>query len=281
MSNICVCIEGQLRGSEKCGENIKKYLIDYLKADLYFYLQNYELYNESDLKYYGEYKEKIVYDNPNPNFENIFDNLAEKFGYDKNIWRDTFTQLKERDQNFSLGYEKPGTCIRRMYNRYLIYEYFKDKNYDWYIISRSDFYFVDNFYDISNFNKNNLYVAELGDWGGINNNLIIFNKINFEKILTYIKTFLSGQFLNIVNNKIKIRSLRKFMKIINEEKFFMFNMEIANIQISKLQLLWYISGDEITNYTSWYPFKKSEIGDIYKYDYDYFYCQNYLQHIAV
>ncbi len=45
MTNICVCIEGQVRGAKRCAPTIRKHLIDKYKADLFFVIQNYEQIN--------------------------------------------------------------------------------------------------------------------------------------------------------------------------------------------------------------------------------------------
>ncbi|MEY4571480.1 MAG: hypothetical protein RLZ10_691, partial [Bacteroidota bacterium] len=75
MNKVCVCIEGQLRGAAHCGPTIKKYLIDKFNADLYFVVQNYEKHNSDNFKYYGKSVKQIVYDNPLPNFTQVFDKL--------------------------------------------------------------------------------------------------------------------------------------------------------------------------------------------------------------
>ncbi len=255
----CVCIEGQLRGSKRCGPTMKKHLIDYLNADLYFYIQNYEKHNDENMNYYGESKIKNVYDNPS-DFTETFDKICDEFGYDKNNWRNFFEQIT--DENYKLGFNKPGTCIRRMYNRYLIYNMLKDTDYDWYILTRSDLYFLDNFHDVSKFDSDSLHVYEKLGWNGLNNNFIVFHKNNFKKILTYLHNFLNNTLLNYIKNSNNLRRL-------NEERFFFYSMNAINIKVNTFKNMYYISGDDEREYTTWARIIKESNGDIHKYD-DYF-----------
>lgn len=259
--SICVCIEGQLRGSKNCGPTIKKYLVEKNNADLYFCLQNYEKHNDDNLKYYGLYKQYKIYNNPIPDFSNTFDDLCSKFNYEKK-WISNFEKIL--NYNWKLGYDRPGTCIRRMYNRYLIYEMLKDKQYDWFVLLRSDLFFINDFYDISAFDTSKLYCYEKGGWGGVNNNLIVFHKNIFEKVLTYIKNFLNLSFLNFLNDNLDLNNV-----YLNEEVFFMYNMKLNQIDFSFIPTVWFISGDEGDVNTWDFPLRKDVNGYFYKYDYDY------------
>jgi hypothetical protein len=266
---VCVCIEGQIRGAKRCGPTIQKYLIDRLNADLYIIAQKYEKHDDQKLKCYGNAKKIILYDNPIPSFEKTFDDLCETFNYDKSIWRETFSQIPN-EENYKLGFDKPGTCIRRMYNRYLIYNELKNCDYDWFIILRSDLYFVDDFYDVSQLKIDCLNIHENGGWGGYNNNLIAFSKYSFENVLNYIQSFLNGKMLHYYLNINNI-----IFYTLNEEKFFALNMMANDVEINYIKNMWYISADETDEYTTWASIKQIN-GDYYKYDYDYFEAQDYI-----
>ena len=266
MNKCCVCIEGQLRGSNNCGSTIKKYLIEKLNADLYFIIQNFEKYNEENTKHYGLSK-IIVYENP-LNFANIFDELCDKYNFDKFKWRETFKKV--HNSNYKLGYDRPGTCIRRMYNRYLIYNELKDSDYEWFVISRSDYYFVDYFYDLNELKKDCLNLCDSCSWGGLNNNIIIFHKNLFEKVLTYIKIFLKGDFLDYYLNNCN-------NSCINEENFFMINMIINDVKINFIKNKWFISADNLNEITTWEKIKKSDNNHYYKYKSEYDDCMYYLK----
>lgn len=281
MKNTCVCIEGQLRGSERCGPTIKKHLVEKLNADLYFVLQNYHEHEDKNVYFYGDPKKVVLYENPDPTplpipgapvtskpgtFEEIFDSLCDSFNYDNLLWRKTFEEVK--NLNYTFGYYCPGTCIRRMYNRYLIYKELKNIKYDWYVILRSDLYFVDDF--VIDQIKPTLNLYQKGGHNGLNNNLIVFNKENFEKVLTYIKNFLNGSFLNYY----KRHHSNLFL---NEELFFGVNMNLQNIEPNFIETRWYISANSQQDYTTWAGVHKSIDGDLYKYDYDYNDCMIYLK----
>lgn len=263
---ICVCIEGQLRGAKTCGPTIKKHLIDKLDADLYFCLQNYTNYNKLGLNYYGDYIDYNLYDNPEPDFSLIFNNLCETYNLPKDTWKANFHFIK--DENWTLGFHRPGTCIRRMYNRMLIYEMLKNKPYEWYILLRSDLFFVDDFFDINFFDPKFLYYCEKGGWGGINNNLIVFHKDLFKKILLYITNFLDMKLLMFYQSQ-------QFFTPLNEEKFFMLNMLINKVAVKNMPLKWFISADE-GDISTWASIQKDSDGRLFKYDYDHDECIKYL-----
>lgn len=265
-SNICVCIEGQLRGSKTCGPTIKKHLIDKLDADLYFCLQNYSNHNQLGLKDYGSCIEYHIYDNPEPDFSLIFNNLCESYNLPKDTWKANFHFIK--DENWTLGYNRPGTCIRRMYNRMLIYEMLKHKSYEWYILSRSDLFFIDDFFDISFFDPNFLHYCERGGWGGINNNLLVFHRDLFDKVLLYITNFFDMKLLMCYKSQ-------QIFTAINEEKFFMLNMLINSVPIKHIPLRWFISADE-GDISTWADIRKDSEGRLYKYDYDHDACIDYI-----
>lgn len=273
---VCVVVEGQLRAPITSGPTFKKYLVDELNADLYFYLQNFNDHKDENLNYYGGHKESVVYSNPIPNFETIFNNLCEKYNYDKKNWDTFFKRVK--DDNYKLGYQKPGTCIRRMYNRYLIYEYLKDKEYDWFIISRSDMCFVEPLVTMSKLQQmvhDKLYVYKEGSYNGVNNNLIVFHKNIFNEICNYIHLFLSGKLLNFILN---ISRNRPFG--LNEEKFFYNCLRAQNIQIDYLPIKSYICGDSVNEVTTWARIRVDpKLKKIYKYTYDYTVCLKYLNKI--
>lgn len=264
MSKICVCIEGQLRGAETCGPTIRKHLIEKLNADLYFFIQKYSEYKHDDLKYYGVIKKYVIYDNPIPNFSNHFDQLCNFYKIDNSIWRKTFEIMK--NENYKLGFDKPGTCIRRMFNRYVIYNDFKHLDYEWYIIMRSDLFFLDDF-NIDELNEDCLNISQNCNFRGYNNNLIVFHKKNIDKILNYIINFLNGELLNKYLHQYNNQD-------INEETFFKMSMDVADVKINYLKNTWFISANSVNDTNTWNTeIKKSELGHIYKYD-DYIHAIN-------
>jgi hypothetical protein len=265
---VCVIVEGQLRGSENCGPTIKKYLVDFLDADLYFYVQNYEYHEDKNFDFYGDSIEKIVYDNPSPDFEDTFNKLCLSKKIDQNKWKENFHFFKS--ENYKLGYssEKPGTCIRRMYNRHLIYEKFKDSHYEWFVILRSDMYFYKNFPNVSEFSSENLYTYKLGKHEGINNNLIVLNKTKMKEILNYIDLFLDG---SLITYSMK----NKTRRYLNEERFFQLTLKTSNTYNVDLDdISCFISGNLNDTFTTWEDLKRAE-NYVFKYEYDFTqFCEN-------
>ena len=220
MSRVCVCIEGQLRGSTRCGPTIRKYLVEALNADLVLYIQRHDKVDIDSvrLQQYGIPKKVVLYDNPD-NFDNVFDSLCDTYEYNNTMWRNTFNTVP--DDNYKLGYNNTGTCIRRMYNRYLIYEeIIKNSEYEWLILLRSDLFFVD-YFDMDELNDSCINMTNVSCWkSGYNNNFIAIPKSLFRPTLTYILQFLNGNFME---HYMKQPSNR--MVTINEELFFKINMD--------------------------------------------------------
>ena len=260
---VCVIVEGQLRAARTAGPTIKKYLVEELDADLYFYLHNDEL-----MSFYGEYKDSIIYDNPKPDFGNIFKEFCITKGYSIKNWH-IFKQ-RIHNLNYLLGYSVPGTCIRRMYNRHLIYNRLCDSDYDWFIITRSDMCFVDSLVteeQLEKLDTNKIHVYEKGSYEGLNNNLILFHKNIFEKVCNYIDNLLSGNLYKYIVGKPRYYKL-------NEEKFFHVNILYNNVDVNFIPIKSYICGDSMKEKTTWGRFKIDKANNIiHKYNYDYDECK--------
>jgi len=229
MSKVCVCIEGQLKKTKDCGPGIKTHLIDKLNADLFVCVQQYIEHNNEYILDIGTCNKYIIYDNPIPNFATYFDQLCDFFNLDKSLWRKTFETLL--DGNYKLGFDKPGTCIRRMFNRYVLFNELKNSDYEWFIITRSDLLFVNDF-DLSELKDDCLNISLVDDL--YDNDLIAFHKSNLEKILNYIIHFLNGSVLE------KYKSSYNNQKI-DEQTFFKMNMEISNVNVHFIKKLWNLS----------------------------------------
>lgn len=268
MSKICVCIEGQLRGAKRCGPTIKKYLIDRYNADLFFCIQNYVEHDSSNIELYGKNKGVFLYDNPEPSFKHIFNKVCKEYAIDPK-WEQTFDQVPSR--NYTLGYATNGTCMRRMYNRFLFYNIIRHYDYDWFVVTRSDYYMVMDFHDVTKFDKSAVHCFPLCSWGGENNNLIVFHKSQLKPVMTYIFNLLNGSFLE------KYLSIpNRSSLIMNEEKFFQLNMNINNVLIRHMENICYMSADRVDGYTTYGAIKQAPNGDIYKYD-DYHHTMKLLQ----
>lgn len=223
MSKVCVCIEGQLMKSEDCATSMKKHLIDKLNADLLVCVQNYIGHDNKNILNYG--LKYFTYDNPIPNFTIYFDQLCDYNNLDKSLWRKTLETL---DGDYKLGFDKPGICIRKMFNRYILFSELKNLDHEWFIVTRSDLLFVNDF-DLSELKDDCLNIALVDNL--YDNDLIAFHKSNLEKILNYIIHFLNGSVLE------KYKSSYNNQKI-NEQTFFKMNMEISNVNVHFIKKLW-------------------------------------------
>ena len=228
MSKVCVCIEGQLMKSEDCGTSMKKHLIDKLNADLFIIVQNYIGHNDENIFNYGSFKKYFTYNNPIPNFTVYFDQLCDYNNLDKSLWRNTLETL---DGDYKLGFDKPGICVRKMFNRYVYFSELKNLDYEWFILTRSDLLFVNDF-DISGLKDDCLNIALV--YNLYDNDLIAFHKSNLDKILNYIIHFLNGNVLE------KYKSSYNHQKI-DEQTFFKMNMEISNVDVHFIEKVWNLS----------------------------------------
>lgn len=262
MSRFCVIIEGQLRGSQRCGPNMRQHLINPLGADLIIYAQHTPEYDAAECA--GRYGPAVyyrAYENPTPDFSDIFDAMRAEYGYDFN-WRDTFKMIKS--SNYHLGFKQPGTCIRRMYNRHLIHQLLQSigADYDWYIVTRSDMYFVSDFPIDQCTDPNLLYSANGGRWWGINNNLLVFGAPLRKAALNYITLFLDGSIARLGNQGNKPFGM-------GEEMFFSRAMGLQNVHQADIRHNWFISADSLDEITTWKnplnAIKQHPSGLLYKY----------------
>ncbi|MBN2535143.1 MAG: alpha-1,2-fucosyltransferase [Spirochaetales bacterium] len=216
-------------------------MIDALNADLIIYAQNTPRINSRKAaKRYGPHIGCMFYDNPEPSFEKIFDDLRRERSINFD-WRENFNRIK--DLNFSLGFSRPGTCIRRMYNRHLLKKYLEDeilprRDYDYFIVTRSDIWFFEDFpfYEITS--PDTLYSSATQSANGINNNVIVFGKNLLNPVLNYISLFLDG-------------SMAQPGGALNEEMFFLRAMQLQNVSNTPVNNTWFISADSLEEYTTW------------------------------
>ena len=243
MNRFCVIIEGNLRGSRCCGPNMRRHLIDPLGADLIIHAQHAPEYDtDRCARRFGPAKDYRAYQNPIPDFSQIFDALRAELQCDFD-WRDTFKLI--RSSNIHLGFDGPGTCIRRMYNRHRIYRQLQGADYDQYILTRSDMYFLKDFPIDQCPDPGLLYTANGGRYGGINNNLVVFGKPLFEKVLNYITLFLDGAIARLGNQNIQSPYG------CGEEEFFARAMALQNVQQADVRHTWFISADSPNEVSTW------------------------------
>ena len=257
MSGTCVIIEGQLRGSRRCGPTIRRHVVEALNADLVIYAQHTPEYDTAECaRHYGPAAYFHAYENPTPDFSDIFDALRAELQCDFD-WRDTFKQI--RSYNYHLGFDRPGTCIRRMYNRHLLYRHLQNADYDRYILMRSDLYFLADFPIAACPDPNTLYGADVMRWRGINNNLLVFGAPLREKVLNYITLFLDGSIARLGHSPTPLG--------MNEEEFFHRAMTLQSVNSATFKHNWFISADSLDELITWKSdtVRQHPNGQLYKY----------------
>jgi hypothetical protein len=230
-----ICIFGQSRAINTIRDNFYKNFADVLDADIFICVQN----NKNIHKLDKRIKELVIYDNP----ENIKDKYL-NHKLDNN--NDNDTTLYKNDNH-----------LRVYYNLYLINEKFGkvlEQNYDYVIVSRSDYLHLVPYPDVitlSNIN-NVVWIYDGHDWGGINNTCICIPS-------AYIREYLTCRyrFLNDMNS---INSIRVGL---NEEAFLKYIFIKNNWKVGKIELNAVLTADDHTELTTWAPIKYSEPHKVY------------------
>jgi hypothetical protein len=217
-----VCIYGQLRASSTVLENLNKFLIKELKADLFLLVQ----YTKTDIDDYihlFDTENKIIYDPPDviKTFIN-YDSLEKK----NNYLKDPYLQL--------------------YYNWHKINETFGDifeNNYEYIILTRSDYLHLLPFPNILNIcNNNDIFWCYDGhEWGGINSTLICVPS-------KHIKNYLSS-FYNYLQDPINTSYLNKYD--LNVERFLKIVFNKFKWKIGKLELNAFITAKNLNEITTW------------------------------
>jgi hypothetical protein len=233
-----ICIWGQLRGINTINsfyENLSKPL----NADIFVVVQKTNTDIDKNIDLYNTDK-KITYDNP--------DNIKDKYNlFEFNVGI---------DGNFA-----DDRHLKVLYNLFKIYQIYGDtfeKNYEYIILTRSDYLHLFKFPDVSELsNTNNIFWCYDGhDYGGINNTLICIPSI-------YIKDYLFTSYnninINVENLKNKDMCIEAYFKTIFDEK----KWKIGKIENNAF--ITASSNNEIT--TSIQPLYSEKYNVYYKYDY--------------
>jgi hypothetical protein len=224
-NKYAVCIFGQLRGVDTVIENLNNFLIKPLDADLYVVAQK----TDTDIDKYinlFETDHKIIYHPPNN--ELIFTNI------------DKFTKSNEPNRNYIVN-----SHLNIYFNFCKIANIYGDifeKNYEYIIVTRSDYLHLFNFPDILNLtNKPDLFWCYDGhEYGGINNTLICVPS-------KYIKKYLFCAF-NYLQNSKNINRLNNL--ILNVEQFYKLIFDDKGWKIGKIQNNAFLTASKITDLTT-------------------------------
>jgi hypothetical protein len=217
-----VCIYGQLRAINVVLENLNKFLIEELNADLYLLVQ----YSNTSIDEYINLfntEDKIIY-HP-PDVTTIFRN---------------YNLLKKNNNYINNPY------LQLYYNWHKINETFGDifeQNYEYIILTRSDYLHLLPFPNILNYCNNNdtFWCYDGHEWGGINSTLICVSS-------KYIKQYLSS-FYKYLQNRYNVRYLNN--NDFNVERFLNLIFYKFNWKIGKIENNAFITATDLNEITTW------------------------------
>lgn len=216
-----VCMYGQLRAANTVYENLNKFLINELEADLYVLVQQ----TKTDIdKYINLFntENKLIYDPPD--VRNLFINH----------------KLLKQNDNYIID-----ACLQLYYNWNKINEIFGDifeKNYEYIILTRSDYLHICPFPNILNICSKDVFWCYDGhEWGGINSTLICVSS-------KYIKEYLSA-FYNYLQDHNNIDYLNTLT--INVEGFTKIIFDKFNWKIGKIEPNAFITATNLNEITTW------------------------------
>jgi hypothetical protein len=238
-----VCMWGQLRAINSTYKNLYLNLINPLQADLYIVAQKTNTDIDKNIELFEPSIKKILYDNP----ENIKEQYID-FDFNNEALHGNYTDDRH---------------LKIYYNFYMIYKELGDifeKNYEYIILTRSDFLHLFPYPDIKTLiNDNNIIWSYDGhEYEGINSTLLCIPS-------KHIKTLLSSNY-NYLNNKDNINILNN--RNLCQERFMGVIFKDNNWINGKIQNNSFITADTINEITTTLPPLYSETHNVlYKYEY--------------
>ena len=231
-----VCVWGELRGIKNTVDSFYTNLVRPLNADVFICCQ----------KTNSEIDENI----------NLFkENIIMKELYDKPNLNEVYYHLNElvvnnnyrNDSNLQMYYNFKK--INDMFGKIL------EDNYDYIILTRSDFLYLFEFPDIIQLTGNSdiIWTYDKHDYGGINMCLIC---VPFNYIRKYLTS--TYDYLNDHNNVLKLNGLS-----INNEKLYKLYFEEYNWEIGKITPNSFISADSANEITTWAKIRYSDERNVY------------------
>jgi hypothetical protein len=249
MTNIlkkkyALCFWGQLRAIDVIIDNLKNFLINPLNADVYVYAQ---------------YSNSSTDDNIN-----LFDTDNKELYYSSDITK-TFINYKELENKNNHFNYLSNTHLKVYENFYKIYQKYGDifeQNYDYIILSRTDYYHMIPFPDIIKlYEKNDLIWSFEGhEYGGINGTLLCVPS-------KYIKDCLCCTY-NILQDTNNITFLNN--QNLNVETYFKIAFEKYNFNFGTIQPSAFITASGFNELSTWGNIQYHEPYNIfYKYEYQF------------
>ena len=238
-----ICIWGELRGVKSTINSFYEHLVNPLNGDVFILCQQ---TNEKDVDENINLFEKDVIMKslyPKPDTKEVFKDIDRLRDLDKNM-------LYEGGLQVFLNFKKIADEYGDIFER----------DYDYILLTRSDFKYLFNIPDVMNLSKtNNLFWSfEDDNHGGINNNLSIIpsNKI---------KDYLYSAYNYLTKPKLINKILRNNVPL-NCEKLMKFIFTNEKWPIGLIKSNCYITADSLNEKTTWGSFKYSnQYNTFYKY----------------
>lgn len=233
-----VCIYGQLRAVETVIGKLHENLLEPLKADLFLVVQTTGTQVDNHINLF-QTANKFMYESPD--CSQIFVN------YDYLYKNDNYIYIP---------------ALKVYYNCYKIAEIFGDifeKNYDYIILTRSDYLHLFPFPDIDRlYGKNDFFWCYDGhEWGGINGS---FMYIPSQFIIKYLCA--PWNCLQDSNNIERLNSLS-----LNCERFLLLLFQDNNWKLGKIQPNAFLTASSYNEITTWSGIQYSHTYNVfYKYD---------------
>jgi hypothetical protein len=232
---------GQLRAVETIIEQLYKNLLEPLEADLFVMAQKTGTDIDNNINLFKT-ENKIIYESP--------DVTKQFINYDK---------LLKKNNYINIPY------LNVYDNWYKISETFSDifeQNYEYIILTRSDFLHLFPFPDIINLyeKEEQLFWCYDGhEWGGVNTTLVCVPS-------KYIKEYLCSPY-NYLQDSKNVERFNNTSQNLNTELFFKIMFDDKNWKIGKIQPNAFISASNRSEITTWAAVKYSELHKVfYKYD---------------
>ncbi len=244
MKTYAVVMWGELRTIPLIIENFKKNLLDELKADLYVIVQKTGLPTDENIKLLSNDNGLVyqyMYDKPS-NFNDIYPSLS-TLGNQYNC----------------INCNENGTL--NLYNNWSIIDdligYNLEKEYEYIILTRSDYNHILPFPDIKNIvdikYNDTVWSYEGCDWEGINMNMRIVPNTLIRNVLTQVSKFL--------NSPLEHYEIKD--KYFNIEKLIDFIYKKQNIVIGRICNTGFIIANDRNDRTTWGPILYSDKHKVY------------------
>lgn len=124
-----------------------------------------------------------------------------------------------------------------IFSLYKLYQMMLDiiDDYDFFLVTRTDYCFLFPIFDVNILHQNQDYVLayNLNEWGGVNSQFLIMNKLNFIKWTNQIKYFIEEEHINQLLNKMGVP--------LNAEGCSKYIAQLLGLKIKKIDSLSYIT----------------------------------------